>query len=169
MQLSVGRYLAWANLIQFNLLPCLTVAYCIFQQGSDSDDAAMESEYTTTPKQTQPKAPAYRFTLRVALRPRTPAAGHRSEEEMEEEEDGDDDEEKEEYNVKEEQCVKVKKEQVKPEIKKKAVTKATQKKKIKTEMEEELQWSGSESETDGPLSFLDKRAQNIKANKAMVG
>lgn len=120
------------------------------------------------------RPPAYRFRLRVALRPRTPAS-YRSEEEEEDGGDDYDDDEEVEYNDKEEWGVKVKKEKVKPEIKEKPVTKATQKKKVKPEIEEKPlsketkpQQSGSESETDAPRSFLDKRAQNIKANKAMV-
>ncbi|KAK6318730.1 hypothetical protein J4Q44_G00099410 [Coregonus suidteri] len=113
---------------------------------SDICDKSSDSGNPVDIKGSPLKQPApYRFTLRVALRPRKPATPtpHSSEEE--------------ERKVKAEQ-----KGTVTFKVEEKPVTKATQPVK---------QQSDSDSEADDlPQvdSFLAKRAQNIKANKAML-
>ena len=113
-------------------------------QTSDSGDGV---SVTRTP------APP-RFQLRVSLRSQ-PAALPSSEE----------DERKVEEKKVKERNVKKKEGNIKEEKKDR---------KVKEEMEDvklvmtAAFGSGSDSEVEEPKSFLDKRAQNIKANKAMV-
>lgn len=126
--------------------------YCnVSQQGSDSSDGAeAELDPSSKHKETSSKQPAHPFRLRIALRSR-PSIHHSTEEEEEEEE-------------------KIKEREWKKEAKSKRKT--PKKSSVKSEEEEKPVaqpfQSKSGSDDDESSSFLDKRAQNIKANKAMV-
>ncbi|KAG5274283.1 hypothetical protein AALO_G00134370 [Alosa alosa] len=118
----------------------------VFKQGSDSDEPDSER---FSPK----KPPGQRFTLRVALRPRGPSPPNH---EVEEEE---------EWEAKKRGRCRIK--PLKPVKTEKSVTFEVKEEKPVVQQPKSPHSSESESESEG-TSFLEKRAKNIKANKAML-